>query len=151
MHYWGDEWFDKNGDDLNTAISYCMHTWKKYARIGSHGKEKFGTFRHHEFFWNGGLHGLIWPGYSRIVSPFLYWNIDPIIKFITKWFGIRWLGRRWQRYIYNYTIQKMCKKYPNITDELVMDSSVPHWIKGKVDGQIIHDRHWKTIKQEEKQ
>lgn len=144
MHYWGDEWFEKNGGDLNAAINYCIDTWRKYGRIGTHGKEKYGTFRDQlQGLWDGGLHELIWPGYVRIVSPFIYWKLDRyFIKPITKYTGLQWLFRRYQKWVYNYAIQKMCKKYPNIIDELVNDLDGYEMVNGAVDGKEIHKKYW---------
>lgn len=153
MHYWGDEWFEKNGNDLYNAISCCIKFWKKWSRIGSHGKEKYGSFRDHIYFWDGGISGLIWPGYVRIMNKFLYWNIDQkFIMPITKFTGLKKLVWWYQSQIYNYAIQKMCKKYPNIIDELVVDLDGYKMVKpsvfGKVDGTEIHNKYWKTYKKE---
>ena len=146
MHCWGDEWFEKHGPDLWKAINYCINFWRRWGRIGSHGKEKYGTFRHHAQLWDGGLHTLIWPGYVRIVNGFIYWYLDQyLVKPFTKYTGLHRLGLQWQRFIYNYAIQKMCKQYPDIVDELVMDADWPEYIKGAVDGKTIHDRYWTTV------
>ena len=55
----------------------------------------------------------------------------------------------WQKFIYNYAIQKVCKQYPNIVDELVSNSDYPEIIKpgffGKVDGKKIHDKYWTQL------
>lgn len=146
MHEWGDEWFQKNGTDLNDAIDYCCRVWRKYGRIAAHGKEKYGAFRDQLMgMWDGGLHSLIWPGYVRIVSPFLYWKLDKyLIKPFTKYTGLQWLGVWYQKQVYNYAIQKMCKKYPNLVDELVSDLDGYEMVKGKVDGKTIHEKYWRT-------
>jgi len=119
-HMWDDEWDLKHGNNLNSAIRYIMDTWKTYGRIGSHGKEKYGTFRDHVYFWDGGIHTLIWPGYVSIQNRFLYFKIDwYVIQPFTKYTGLHRLGLWYQKQVYNYAIQKMCKKYPEIIDELV--------------------------------
>lgn len=150
MHYWGDEWFKKNGNDLYESIDYCIRFWRKYGRIGSHGKEKYGTFRDHPYFWNCSLTGLIYPGYVRIMWPWFYWNVDnkiltPVFKFIKLHKVIWW----YQGVVYNYAIQKMCKKYPNIIDELVSDlegyKNVKPGIFGKIDGEEIHKKYWRVL------
>jgi len=148
MHCWGDEWFIKNGNNLDYAISYCIRFWRKWGRIGSHGKEKYGTFRDHIYFWNCTIEGLIYPGYVRIMWPWFYWNIDckiitPIVKFIRLNKLVWW----YQAQIYNYAIQKMCKKYPNIIDELVSHLDAYKCVKpgifGKIDGTVINKKYWK--------
>lgn len=149
MHIWGDEWFKANGHDLNSAINYCTNIWRKWGRIGSHGKEKFGSFRDHIYMWDGGIHGLIYPGYVRIMKPKLYkFDVKITIPIMRK---TRLLNLFWwyQSQVYNYTIQKMCKKYPNIVDELVSDldgyKMVKPGIFGKIDGEVIHKKYWKVV------
>lgn len=146
MHYWGDDW--PYWDDLYKAISEIMHIWKRYGRIGTHGKEKWGKFRDQFWPWNGTITGLLYPGYVRIMTPnWFYWGIDQklIRPFLLKtrlYKIVIW----YQAIVYNYAIQKACKKYPNIVDELVSDldwyQAVKPGIFGKVDGTEIHNRHW---------
>ena len=148
MHYYGDNWFKKNGEDLFFAIDYCCKIWRKYGRIEVHGKEKYGTFRDELMgFWDGGLHSLIYPGYVSIQSNFIYKLDKFVIKPITRLTKIYKLGQLYQHIIYNYAIQKMCKKYPHIIDELVMDLDGYEIIKpcifGKVDGINIYKKYWK--------
>lgn len=139
-HVWGDDWFEKNGNDLYNAVHYCMDFWRKWGRIGSRGKEKWGQFNDYPTFWDGGLHTLLYPGYVRIKRPFLHYKIDwKILIPLTTWTGIHRLGLWYQYQVYNYAIQKMCKKYPNIVDELVgcLDGRelIKPGIFGKVDGR----------------
>ena len=150
-HDWSDRSFDWKA--LHESIKYCMKTWLKYGRIGSHGKEKYGTFRDHTYFWDGGLWSLIRPGYVSIGGPvlcFIYFKLDRYItKPFTKITGLRKLGYWYQSQVYNYAVQKMCKKYPHITDELVADLGRYELIKpgifGKIDGEVIHNKYWKRI------
>lgn len=149
MHEWGDEWDQKNGHDLDSAIRFCMDTFRR-ARIGCHGKEKYGTFRDHCYFWDGGLHTLIWPGYVRIMNRFLYFQMDRyLIRPFTRYTGILWLGRQVQYAVYNYAIQTACKRYPNVIDELVSHINgyklVKPGIFGRVDGTAINNKYWKTL------
>lgn len=149
-HLWGDKWFEKNGKDLDEAIYYIITTWKRYGRIGSHGKEKYGTFRDHAYFWDGGLHSLLYPGYVWIKIPFLYFKVDRyFIMPFTKYTGLYRLGAWYQQQIYNYAIQKACKKYPDIVDELVSSldgySLVKPGIFGKIDGEAIHRKYWRKV------
>lgn len=123
MHCWGDEWFEKYGNDLNCAINYCMNFWRRFGRIGSHGKEKYGRFDQYPMFWDGGLYGLIWPGCissKGFWRTFIYWYLDMyLIKTVTKWTGIHWLFVNvWQRYIYHKALNKMIKKFPYLEKEL---------------------------------
>ena len=129
-----------------------MDFWRKYGRIGCHGKEKYGTFRDHVYFWDGGLHTLIWPGYVAIMNYFLYFKLDwYVIKPFTYYTGLQHLGFWYQRQIYNYAIQKMCKKYPHLVDELVRDLDQYEMVKpgifGKIDGTVIHNKYWTTLEE----
>lgn len=149
-HNWNDPWFEEHGGKLDESIYYIMDTWKAYARIGSHGKEKYGTFRDHPYFWDGGLHSLMYPGYVWIKYPFIYFKLDHhIIKPFTKYTGIHKLGLWYQKQVYNYAIQKMCKKYPEITDELVASLDgyklVKPGIFGNVCGVTIHNKYWTRV------
>lgn len=147
-HQWNDAWFEKHGDKLDESISYIIRTWKRYGRIGSHGKEKYGTFRDHPYFWNCSVHNLIWPGYVRIMNKTLY-KLDRILfQPLFYYTGIGYLFYRWQCLVYNYAVQKMCKKYPEITDEIVADLDGYELVKpgifGPVCGTTIHKKYWKT-------
>ena len=149
-HNWGDEDFDWNA--LNDAIRYCMRTWKRWGRIGSHGKEKYGTFRDHPYFWDGGIWSLCKPGYCYIGEGFwrfLYFKVD---YYFTKPFtintGLYRLGQWYQAQVYNYAVQQACKKYPHIVDEIVADlegySLVKPGLFGPIDGTVIHKKYWTT-------
>lgn len=150
-HEWGDEWFEKHGSDLNEAIYYCMRFWKRWGRIGTHGKEKYGTFRDHIYFYRGwwAIHELTHPGYVSYWGPKWFYPIDlflgRVVRFLKLYKPIQW----YQSHIYNYAIQKMCKKYPNIIDELVADLDGYEMVKpgifGPVDGVTIHKKYWEEI------
>ncbi len=155
MHMWNDEWFEKNGNDLHNAIDYCMKTWIKYGRIGTHGKEKYGTFRDYVYFYNGywAIHELVKPGYIYYRWPKWLMKLDiklgRVVQFLRLYVPIQW----YQAQVYNYTIQTVCKKYPNIIDELVSDLDGYELVKpgifGKVDGIVIHKKYWKSFDEEE--
>lgn len=147
-HLWGDSWFKEHGNDLDLAISYCMQTWLKYGRIGSHGKEKYGSFRDHIHMFDGTLHSVIWPGYVRVMIPsWFYWNIDyRILRPLFYYMGIIRLVNKVQKIVYNYAVQQVCKKYPKIVNEIVADLDGYKFIKpglfGNIDGEKIHNIYW---------
>lgn len=148
MHEWGDEWFEKHGQNFNQAINWFWKFTKRWGRIKLYNKEKYGTHRTDLLqFWDGGLHYFFCKSYVRICYPFLYWKIDPIIKFITKWLGIQWLFLHYQFFIWNLGVQIIGKKYPEFIDEFVMDMSATDKIKpgifGKIDGEKIRSKYWK--------
>lgn len=151
-HIWGDEWFQKHGKDLDSAISYCMRTWRIYGRIGSHGKEKYGTFRDHCNFYRAWwpIHELVKPGYVRYKWPKWLMNVEIFLgQYIIKPLKISKLVQFYQIIIYNYAIQQACKKYPEIVDEIVADLDgyelVRPGIFGNIDGKKIHDKYWVTV------
>ena len=67
MHYWGDEWFQKNGKDLYDAIDFIEDNLHKYG-IGVCGKEKWGCYRD-DFLrlWDGGLYTILF-GYRCYIG-----------------------------------------------------------------------------------
>jgi hypothetical protein len=151
-HYWNNEWFQKHGKDLNRAINYCMYFWNKWGRFGSFGKEKYGIFRDHPRFYHAWwpIHELVNPGYAKYSWSKWVYKIEFLLQKPVKLLRLDKLVQWWQRQVYNYAIQKVCKKYPNIIDEIVADLDYYHFVKpgifGNIDGTIIHDKYWKTIK-----
>lgn len=153
FHYWGDDWFKENGCDLDEAIHYCCKIWRKYGRIGTSGKEKFGTFRDQITLWDGGLWFLFFPGYHWIKPGFwhfVYFYVDRFfMRLFTKYTGLHFLGLKYQAFVYNYAVQRVCKKYPKIIDEIVSDLDGYEMVKpgifGKIDGKKIHDKYWRRI------
>lgn len=155
MHYWGDEWFQKNGKDLDNAISHCMKIWKKYGRIGTHGKEKYGTFRDHVWFYNAwwAIHELIKPGYMYYSQwPRWFYKLDLLLGRCVRFLKLYKIVQWYQKHIYNYAIQQACKKYPHIVDELVSNLDGYKFIKpgifGDIDGEVIHNKYWTLYKGE---
>jgi hypothetical protein len=150
MHQWGDDWFKANGESLNKAMDEFEKICRKMGFILLYGKEKWGCYRDEYLtFWDGGLHYFIYKSPIFIRNNFLYWKVDPIIKFITKFTGVQWLFVKYQTFVYNYAMQKVCKKYPNVIDEMVMDLNGYKMIKpsifGDVDGEKIHKKYWRTL------
>lgn len=150
MHEWGDKWFKENGNDLYSAIDGFEKKIRKYGCILVYGKEKWGTYRDEYLtFWDGGLHYFIYKSPIYIRNSFLYWKIDPIVKFITKYTGIHRLFVNYQKFIYNITMQLICKKYPNVVDEMISDINGYKIIKpcmfGDLDGEVIHKKYWRVI------
>lgn len=123
------------------------------GRIGSHGKEKYGTFRDHASFWDGSIWHLCRPSAIWYGEPPWTWIHGKIDRYFfmgfTKWTGIRRLFRWWQRQVYNYAIQKMCKKHPHIINEIVSNLDGYRMVKpglfGNVDGTAIHSRFWRIV------
>lgn len=154
MHYWGDEWFKENGEEFSKAIHWCMDNWKRWGRIGSHGKEKFGTFRHHPCFYSGWwpIHELFKPGYVAYWWPKWFYKIEiNILQPIVKYSLFPWIMRKWQHYVYNAVVQRALKKWPQFFDELIEDSEfelLKPGIWGPVDGPKIKGEYWVTVTDE---
>ena len=147
---------DKDFDwkSLGKAIDYCLTTWHRWGRMHSNGKEKYGTFRATADLWDGTVYRLFNPGYMYIKSGFWwvwYFYVDrPLSKKFFKYTGILKLFNWYQAQVYNYSVQKVCKKYPHIVDEIVSDLDDYELVKpsvfGKIDGKTIHDKYWKQNK-----
>lgn len=93
MHYWGDDWFKKYGDQLYDAIDYIEDNLRKNG-IFVYGKEKYGTYRDEYLgFWNGSLYDLLFRGrlyigsshkskynfiakIQQFIHEYIYWCID---------------------------------------------------------------------------
>jgi len=168
MHRWGDEWFKKYGNRLYDAIDVLEYRIRKWARCGVYGKEKYGTYRDEYFqMWNGELGTLLF-GYKLFHGDNWFekfiWHLDnyliPIKKTqfgwrkvgladFNRWIGLVKLVNKWQARMLNKAAQITCGEYPEVTDELLSDICFYKCIKpcrwGDIDGQAIHDRHWKTI------
>lgn len=151
-HYWGDEWFEKNGDDLYRAINYCTERWYKYGRIGTtFSKEKYGTFRHNTtpYYGSWPIHELINPGYVYYQWPkwLLPWEmkLGKVVQFLRLDRVVRW----YQSIVFNYTIQTAVKKWPHIAYELLVDTDQWEWIRpgifGPLDGKKLHSQYWVTV------
>lgn len=147
-HIWGDETFDWGS--LNKTIDETTDTCRKWGRIGMHSKEKWGCFRDQLYPFDGNFHSITHPGYVYCQYPKWLWHLDcDYGRYITKWTGLGAVIRWWQRQVYNYAIQRACKRYPHIIDEIVSDLDGYEWVRpgvfGKVDGVEIHNKYWRDI------
>lgn len=81
MHEWGDEWFQKYGDQLYKAISEIEHYLRKHG-IGVCGKEKWGCYRNEYLqFWNGGIYQILF-GYRAYIGPYSLSKHPKLEKFM---------------------------------------------------------------------
>ena len=143
MHHWGDNW--PHGNELHEAIHFS-HRWFQWLGIGSNGKEKYGTFRHHMNFYSGWwpVHELLKPGHAfyRWHRRWMLLEVN-VLSPLVRYSGLAWIVRKVQLYRYNAILQTACKRYPNVVEELIVDSEVPEAIKpgiwGRVDGQRIQE------------
>lgn len=115
MHYWGDEWFEKYGNDLYEAERYIWRYVRKTTGCILISKEKYGTIRYERimiptWFWRN----------LRFQVPFVYTKYGPKLWF----FELSWLGCKWRKLgclALGRAVKKMIKKYPHLEKELTVD------------------------------
>jgi hypothetical protein len=125
-HHWGDAWFEANGNDLNAAISQVMRDWLRWGRLGSHGKEKYGTFRHHVWWYTGEwpVHELVNPGYVYYQwGPWAH-RADRALGRVVQWLRVPAAVHWWQRRVYVWALRRACRRWPNVAPELWSDYDV---------------------------
>jgi len=122
-HVWGDAWFEKYGNQLNEAIHWCMSEWKRRARLGSHGKEKFGIFRHHPCFYSPewSIHSLAYPGYVYYQWSTRLMILEGYLGKLVSLLRIDLLIIKYQRRVYRQVLLEACEKWPEIREELMND------------------------------
>ncbi len=160
MHYWGDEWFQKNGDDFYEAIRILEERMKKWGHVHVCGKEKYGTYRdEYLMFWDGGLYSskiVRIPKWVHIINfrlirgkktkyGYLWYGLCDF----TRWIGLKKLVNKWQANGVNKAFQITLKEYPQFLYELVSNVDCYMCIKpckwGDVDGEKIHNECWKPL------
>lgn len=83
MHYWGDEWFKNNGNELYKAIDFIDEKLRK-AGISCISKEKYGTRREDMLrFWDGGLYQILF-GTRCYIGTFRNYKNKKIENFVNK-------------------------------------------------------------------
>ena len=110
-----------------------------WGRIGVNSKEKFGTARIYVTFWDGSLHGLIYPGHVRCRFPKWLWSLD--IKFISRfchWTRITKLVNWYQSKIYSMAYSKGIKAFPKVKVELVVAADFDELIKERESIMIMY-------------
>lgn len=128
MHDWSDKNFDWKS--LNLAIDYMHNYMKKYARIGVHSKEKWGTARLYCYFYEGSLHSLTHPGYVYSQYPNWLWSFDIFyIRPFCQKIGLVKLVQWWQKKIYIKAYKNAVKKWPNIKKEILCCADQDVWLK----------------------
>jgi len=128
VHNWKDRSFDwKQLDESIEMVSSFMRFW---GRIGVNSKEKFGTARIYTLFWDGSLHGLIYPGYYSCQFPKWLWKLDcGFISPLVRWTRLPKLAHWYQRKIYSMAYSKGLKHFPAMKVELVIAADFDELIK----------------------
>lgn len=160
MHFWGDKWFEKYGDDLYEAIKKLEYRMRKYGHVKVCGKEKFGTYRDEYLrFWNGGIYGykiVNIPHWVYVINHGLikgketkFGRITYGLCDLTRVIGLTKLVHKFQARGINKAFQITLKEYPHLLDELTSCIDCYECIKpcrwGDVDGVEIHNRHWTKL------
>lgn len=122
-HIWNDEWFEKYGNSLDSAIRYIMSEWRRRGRIGTHGKEKYGTFRHSVYLYSGSwpIHELVNPGYVYYQWPRWLMHMELQLGKLVQLLGISRVIRRYQYRVYREVLHEACRKWPEVAPELIDD------------------------------
>ncbi len=141
-HFWGDEWFEKYGDDLYYAQMDIIKYTKRWSRCQLLSKEKYGTIRYEHILPPGGhvvqLKYAIWAPWKR-KSKYIKGGYRPLLF---AW-NQCWLYYKWQwfgAYICGKAIQKAVKKYPHLEVELCCDVMFETKF-----GKKCQDRYWRTL------
>jgi hypothetical protein len=139
-HHWNDDTFDwKALDKGMTIISNIC----KFARIGVHMKEKYGSARINVYFFDGTLHSLVYPGY--VYNQFPKWLFEFDNNIIQSFFlktKLVYILRYIQYPFHMLAYYIAMSKYPHIRDELCYQSDYPELIYG---GKDIHNKYWKEM------
>ena len=144
MHMWGDEWFEKYGDDLHAAEDWLHEELKRRTWCTLLSKEKYGTIR-----------------YEHVVAPksspyFISYEISTPLWFFPKkyeWGNLpRWRWNWSESRICKYweyrawkvlwkLVREAVKKWPHLEVELMQDFA---WHK-EIVGEEIHGRYWRSV------
>ena len=127
MHDWSEEGFDWKG--LDRAISMIADFCRRWGRIGAHAKEKYGTARVYVSFWDGTLHGLIYPGCAYSQFPQWLWVFDLTwIRRFTRLTKIHRIVHWWQKRVYGWAYLRALKRFPRLHLEILVCADHPELI-----------------------
>lgn len=128
MHLWGDEDFD--WEMLDESIEMVDSFMRFWGRIGVQSKEKFGTARIYTTFWDGSLHGLVYPSAHFSRFPKWLWAFD--LKYLAplvRYFKLQELVNWYQSKIYGLAYSRAIKAFPKVKIELVVGCDHEELIK----------------------
>ena len=128
MHNWSDDSFDWK--QLSESIEMVDSFMRFWGRIGVNSKEKFGTARISVSFWDGTLHGMLYPGYHFCQFPKWLWRFDlKYISRITRATRLTRLVQWYQSKIYSLAYSRALKRFPKMKVELVICADAEDLIK----------------------
>lgn len=143
-HEWGDKDFD--WDSLYNA-ERDLRKILRFFRIGAHTKEKYGSLRASVYFWDGGLHQLIWPGAVYTQNRFIAYYLDQYLLIpAMKYTGLLWLGLRLHYFGYKIAYAYIMLKYSHIIDELTCNADHYELL---LNGEKLKNKFWVTYEDKE--
>jgi hypothetical protein len=104
-HEWGDEWFEVNGDNLNSAMDYIFNYVYKYTRYKVMMKEKYGTIRYE----------MLYPQPYHFTKFYHKWGIYRMVGHIQFKLAMIMLKR---------AVMNAADLWPSISEEILEDF---HW------------------------
>lgn len=119
IHYWGDEWFKKNGDDLEAAMRFIQGYCRRWGRLGGYIKETYGTIRFTPRF-HTHIYDLFWPGCGWGSGPIWPRRVDCKYYACVERNPLRDLIVRLQKRIYRSAYVKAAEKWPHLIGEILM-------------------------------
>ncbi len=137
-HIWGDEWFEKYGDDLYQAERYIRGYVKKWSSCNLITKEKYGSIRYEWIFPPGGA--VSWRKFDYLLAKVFgkkevkptQWTKESYYVPRIIWQG-SWLYRQWSsfgRYVLRKAVLNAIRKWPHIKREIVEDFDGGKYING---------------------
>lgn len=123
MHMWDDESFD--WESLYQAEEYINRQCRRWARLGLHTKEKFGTLRVSTtcaFWGQWPIHNLVKPGHVSYRWP--KWVMLYVEKPLRKMFELLYITRIvnfYQVKVLGYFWRRAAKKWPHVAKEILAD------------------------------
>ena len=127
MHYWGDEGVDWKG--ISDAARYIGQGLRKWGRIGTSYKEKFGTVRVYCGFGWYQFHCITHPGYHYNQYPKWLWELDCTYG----WRIMRplsWAVKPYHRWLYRRYYLAAVRKWPHLWKEILSGADYPELLRG---------------------
>jgi len=121
MHLWGDKDFDWKS--LDEAGHYLEKQCRRWARLGVHTKEKYGTLRVDTCgaYWSSWpIHGWVYPGHHYYQWP--RWMISKLeypMWNVFSFMGVTSLVNTYQRSVLKHFWKKAANKWPHIAEEIL--------------------------------
>ena len=142
-HVWGDEWFQKYGNDLNQAMEFISVECKRRAGMVIMIKEKYGSIRFEYLYFYPNewpIYGYFYPG--RIYYRWPRWmrRVERLAIKVMDKTGLTKRLHYQQTKTLKAVVFEAIDKWPHLKDEILSDLSCHENIVGKK----IHDQYWRS-------